>query len=175
MLLDGRLMVLGPAPAPPPQDGTPRREGGGNGGDEAKWETGNRMSECTTFDSRGLNVRLSRVVVEGSFMEHPETPPPHSPYFCSANIWAPSLHLRLLCTTIQQPLIILHHINQCRQQRGRDREGWLVFQCCRFCLFMHLFMYLLGNAAHFSSPVFPPFFLRGSRQGLSNYLIWSGS
>ena len=110
------------------------------GGSEVNAERGE--NEWILFDSGGLNVWLSPVV-RGSFrgadwqtaetstsLSLPSLRPPMPPS-------PPPLPLYLsifLSTTVQQPLILLPHINQCRQQREERGEGWLVFQCFRCCL-----------------------------------------
>lgn len=120
--------------------GTKRVGGGGEGGEQGEMSR-MRMSES----SLTLEALMSDLVqqLEGHFLvltDGRKPPSPHPNIHTQALPPFSSLLLYLsisLITTVQQPLILHPHINQCRQQRSEresSRMTSLDFQCFRCCL-----------------------------------------
>lgn len=117
------------------------KRGGGERGEHGEMSR-MRMSES----SLTLEALMSDLVrqLEGHFLVLTDGRNPHTPHTPNTHTQALppfSSHLLYLSisliTTVQQPLILHPHINQCRQQRS-ERESRrmtsLDFQCFRCCL-----------------------------------------
>lgn len=175
MLLDRRLMVLGPAP--PLQDGTQRRKDYGGSerreGERWMWRDGSHENEWILFDSGDPNVWLSPAV-NRSFLgvdwwtesplaqTHTHTHCLRTPPSCSISLSSWLLLFSSLWSSTRTS------INADSSEVKERAEGWLVLtfnasgavsstsaRCLVLSLFMLLVMYLLGRATPFMLSIIP--------------------